>query len=77
VFTSSENADDGHINVRHVEPMMNTVDPILMFLDRCNTDVTSMLSGTAVKRRRILRRGLHIKVKLGILPNVRLGIRRV
>ncbi|KAJ7089424.1 hypothetical protein C8R44DRAFT_587813, partial [Mycena epipterygia] len=40
---------DGHINVRHVEPMMNPVNPILTFLSRCNTDVTSMLSGTAVK----------------------------
>ncbi|KAJ7130017.1 hypothetical protein C8R43DRAFT_850094, partial [Mycena crocata] len=39
----------GHINVRHVEPMQNTINPILTFLNRCNTDVTSLLSGTAVK----------------------------
>ncbi|KAJ6562188.1 hypothetical protein B0H19DRAFT_942776, partial [Mycena capillaripes] len=49
VFTSSEIAEDGHVDVRHIEPMMNTVNPILTFLNRCNTDVTSMLSGTAVK----------------------------
>ncbi|KAJ7629544.1 hypothetical protein B0H17DRAFT_859071, partial [Mycena rosella] len=28
---------------------INTVDPILMYLSRCNSDVTSLLSGTAVK----------------------------
>ncbi|KAJ7152525.1 hypothetical protein C8R46DRAFT_862034, partial [Mycena filopes] len=39
----------GHLNVRHVEPMMNTVNPILTYLNRCNSDVTSLLSGTAVK----------------------------
>ncbi|KAJ6522931.1 hypothetical protein DFH09DRAFT_857062, partial [Mycena vulgaris] len=39
----------GHINVRHIEPMVNTVNPILTYLSRCNSDVTSMLSGTAVK----------------------------
>ncbi|KAJ6545639.1 hypothetical protein B0H19DRAFT_955240, partial [Mycena capillaripes] len=49
VYLASEMADDGHINVRHLEPMMNTVNPILTFLNRCNTDVSSMLSGTAVK----------------------------
>ncbi|KAJ6574056.1 hypothetical protein B0H19DRAFT_933701, partial [Mycena capillaripes] len=49
VFTASEMTDDGHINVRHIEPMMNMVNPILTFLNRCNTDVSSMLSGTAVK----------------------------
>ncbi|KAJ7896484.1 hypothetical protein B0H13DRAFT_1457767, partial [Mycena leptocephala] len=31
------------------EPMMNTVNPVLTFVNRCNTDVSSMLSGTAVK----------------------------
>ncbi|KAJ7733307.1 hypothetical protein B0H16DRAFT_1262450, partial [Mycena metata] len=39
----------GHINVRHIEPMMNTVHPVLTFLNRCNSDVSSLLSGTAVK----------------------------
>ncbi|KAJ7749114.1 hypothetical protein B0H16DRAFT_1319422, partial [Mycena metata] len=49
VFAASEMTDDGHINVRHIEPMMNTVNPILTFLNRCNTDVSSLLSGTAIK----------------------------
>ncbi|KAJ7109037.1 hypothetical protein C8R43DRAFT_904914, partial [Mycena crocata] len=49
VFEKTEIADDGHIDVRHVEPMINTVNPVLTFLNRCNTDVTSLLSGTAVK----------------------------
>ncbi|KAJ6548903.1 hypothetical protein B0H19DRAFT_952479, partial [Mycena capillaripes] len=49
VFHTSEIHEDGHINVRHVEPMMNTVNPVLTFLNRCNSDVTSLLSGTAVK----------------------------
>ncbi|KAJ7077793.1 hypothetical protein C8R44DRAFT_654932, partial [Mycena epipterygia] len=49
VVASSKVAEDGHVDVKHVEPMMNTVNPILTFLNRCNTDVTSLLSGTAVK----------------------------
>ncbi|KAJ7155810.1 hypothetical protein C8R46DRAFT_910295, partial [Mycena filopes] len=49
VFAASEMSEDGHINVKHIEPMMNTVNPILTFLNRCNTDVTSLLSGTAMK----------------------------
>lgn len=49
VFPASEMTEDGHINVRHIEPMMNTVNPILTFLNRCNADVSSMLSGAAVK----------------------------
>ncbi|KAJ7187205.1 hypothetical protein C8R46DRAFT_879916, partial [Mycena filopes] len=49
VFAESSLAEDGHINVKHVEPMMNTVNPVLTFLNRCNSDVSSMLSGTAVK----------------------------
>jgi hypothetical protein len=28
---------------------MNTVAPLLTYLFRCNTDVTSLLSGTAIK----------------------------
>ncbi|KAJ7102080.1 hypothetical protein C8R44DRAFT_555561, partial [Mycena epipterygia] len=48
-YTKSEVSDDGHIDVRHMEPMMNPVHPVLTFLSRCNTNVTSMLSGTAVK----------------------------
>ncbi len=49
VHAASEVSADGHINVRHIEPMQNRVNPVLTFLSRCNTDVTSLLSGTAVK----------------------------
>ena len=28
---------------------MNTVTPVVSYLLRCNTDVTSLLSGTAIK----------------------------
>ncbi|KAJ7143087.1 hypothetical protein C8R43DRAFT_1089034 [Mycena crocata] len=49
VFEESAFAADGHVDVRHIEPMINTINPVLTFLNRCNTDVTSMLSGTAVK----------------------------
>ncbi|KAJ7758274.1 hypothetical protein B0H16DRAFT_1313890, partial [Mycena metata] len=42
-------SEDGHISVRHIEPMMNPINPVLTYFSRCNTDVTSLLSGTAVK----------------------------
>ncbi|KAJ7723247.1 hypothetical protein B0H16DRAFT_1334249, partial [Mycena metata] len=42
-------SSDGHISVRHIEPMMNPINPVLTYFSRCNTDVTSLLSGTAVK----------------------------
>ncbi|KAJ3564754.1 hypothetical protein NP233_g8085 [Leucocoprinus birnbaumii] len=41
--------DDGHIFLVKLEAMMNTVTPTLTFVMRCNTDVTCMLSGTAIK----------------------------
>ena len=39
----------GYINVKKHEPMMNTFNYVLSYLMRCNTDVTSLLSGTAIK----------------------------
>ena len=39
----------GHVDVKKREPMINTFNYILTYLLRCNTDVTSLLSGTAVK----------------------------
>jgi hypothetical protein len=39
----------GSMNLKKRESMMNTVTPVLTYLTRCNTDVTSMLSGTAIK----------------------------
>ncbi|KZV94291.1 hypothetical protein EXIGLDRAFT_715631 [Exidia glandulosa HHB12029] len=39
----------GYIHVRHDERRMNTVNPTLSYLLRCNSDVTCLLSGTALK----------------------------
>ncbi|KIK52758.1 hypothetical protein GYMLUDRAFT_133354, partial [Collybiopsis luxurians FD-317 M1] len=39
----------GHINMKKTEPMLNTIAYIITFLLRCNTDVTCLLSGTAIK----------------------------
>jgi len=39
----------GAINVKKGEPWINTFTPVVTFLLRCNTDVTSLLSGTAIK----------------------------
>jgi hypothetical protein len=41
--------ETGAINMKKGEAHMNTVTPMLTYLLRCNTDVTSLLSGTAVK----------------------------
>jgi hypothetical protein len=49
IIPESKVGNDGYINMRHIEPMMNTVNPILTYVSRCNTDVTSLLSGTSVK----------------------------
>ncbi|KAJ7222667.1 hypothetical protein B0H12DRAFT_1031258 [Mycena haematopus] len=40
---------DGSIVVKKLEPMINTIMPDLTYLLRCNTNVTSLLSGTAIK----------------------------
>src|SRR4051794_9219253 len=39
----------GSLNIRKQEAWINTVTPVLTYLLRCNTDVTSLLSGTAIK----------------------------
>ncbi|XP_006461607.1 hypothetical protein AGABI2DRAFT_54784, partial [Agaricus bisporus var. bisporus H97] len=46
--TSVDHAD-GRINLKKREPMMNTFTVVLTYLLRCNTDVTCILTGTAVK----------------------------
>ena len=40
---------DGHIVMKKRERMMNTFSYALTYLLRCNTDVTSLLSGTSIK----------------------------
>ena len=40
---------DGHIVLKKLEAYMNTYTPCLTYLMRCNTDVTSLSSGTSIK----------------------------
>ncbi|KAJ3969039.1 hypothetical protein EV361DRAFT_781022, partial [Lentinula raphanica] len=47
--TSSVDPNTGHINLKKNEPWINDVCPPLTYLVRGNTDVTSILSGTAMK----------------------------
>ncbi|EIM86979.1 uncharacterized protein STEHIDRAFT_56961, partial [Stereum hirsutum FP-91666 SS1] len=46
---SSIDPDTGSLRLRKGEAWLNTFSPILTFLMRCNTDVTNLLSGTAIK----------------------------
>jgi hypothetical protein len=39
----------GALNVKKGEKWINTLTPLVTFLLRCNTDITSLLSGTAIK----------------------------
>ncbi|KAJ7077029.1 hypothetical protein C8R44DRAFT_655281, partial [Mycena epipterygia] len=50
VFIRTEvDPTDGAINVKKLEPMLNCVTPDVTYCMRCNTDVTSLLSGTSIK----------------------------
>src|ERR1700722_691539 len=39
----------GALNIRKGEPWINTLTPLVTYLLRCNSDITSLLSGTAIK----------------------------
>ena len=39
----------GYLNMKKGEAWLNTFTPVLSYLIRCNSDVTSLLSGTAIK----------------------------
>ncbi|KAF8896008.1 hypothetical protein BD779DRAFT_1433850, partial [Infundibulicybe gibba] len=39
----------GALNLKKNEPWINTFTPVVSYLFRCNTDVTSLRSGTAIK----------------------------
>ncbi|KAF9465627.1 hypothetical protein BDZ94DRAFT_1288743 [Collybia nuda] len=39
----------GNLNIKKGEPWINTFSPLISYLFRCNTDVTSLRSGTAIK----------------------------
>ncbi|TFK24313.1 hypothetical protein FA15DRAFT_592606 [Coprinopsis marcescibilis] len=41
--------DDGHICLKKLEPMLNTFSLPVSYITWCNTDVTTLLSGTAIK----------------------------
>ncbi|KAJ3819330.1 hypothetical protein F5880DRAFT_1625652 [Lentinula raphanica] len=46
---SSVDPESGHLNLKKLEPWINDICPPLTYLVRGNTDVTSILSGTAMK----------------------------
>ena len=41
--------NDGHLFLKKMESMLNTFTPVLSYLTRSNTDVTSLFSGTSIK----------------------------
>jgi len=43
------NPETGSLNIKKGEAWLNTFTDILTYLMRCKTDVTSLLSGTAIK----------------------------
>jgi hypothetical protein len=47
--TTEVESDSGAINIKKQEPMINTLTPLVTYLLRCNTDITSLKSGTAIK----------------------------
>ena len=48
-FLKSIIDDTGAITMKKIEPWLNTFTPLVTYLFRCNTDVTSLSSGTAIK----------------------------
>jgi hypothetical protein len=47
--TTTVDEGDGHVVMKKLEANMNTFTPCLTYLTRCNTDVTSLSSGTSIK----------------------------
>ena len=41
--------EDGHVDLKHLEPDINTINPYLSWMLRCNTDVSALKSGTTLK----------------------------
>ena len=49
-FTCTEvDPESGSINVKKLEPWINFITPLVTYIMHCNTDVTCMWSGTALK----------------------------
>ncbi|KAJ3757481.1 hypothetical protein EV360DRAFT_95197 [Lentinula raphanica] len=42
-------SNTGHLFLKKLEPWLNDISPSITYMLRCNTDVTSLLSGTAIK----------------------------
>ncbi|KAJ7860180.1 hypothetical protein B0H13DRAFT_1639635, partial [Mycena leptocephala] len=49
IFETTHVDKDGHINIKKHEAQLNTFSRVLTYFSRSNTDVTSLLSGTAFK----------------------------
>ena len=47
--TTQVDPKTGALNVKKGEPWINTYSPLVTFLLRCNSDITSLHSGTAIK----------------------------
>ncbi|KAJ3753327.1 hypothetical protein EV360DRAFT_53659, partial [Lentinula raphanica] len=42
-------SNTGHLFLKKLEPWLNDISPSITYMLRCNTDVTCLLSGTAIK----------------------------
>lgn len=49
IYEQSEVDEDGHINLKKLEPRLNTINRTMAYCYCCNTDCTCLSSGTAVK----------------------------
>ncbi len=49
IVVESNVDDTGHINLKKSEAWINTFVPLISYLFRCNTDITLLRSGTAIK----------------------------
>jgi len=49
ISESAFDSETGSFTMKHKEPQLNTFTYLLTYLLRCNSDVTSLLSGTAIK----------------------------
>lgn len=49
IFKDTVVDSEGRLNLRKREPMINSVNKVMSYCFRCNTDCTCLMSGTAVK----------------------------
>lgn len=49
VSVTSYDPDSGYLELKHAEPDINTINDVVTYVTRSNSDVTSVLSGTAMK----------------------------